>query len=255
MKVQDAMRQQLQSGIFAPGSMASGSAAMKIGPRNHGIKIMRGFVRWLSQWWGKQHPPAMDEIRADEIGAAVRVLYGTRHARRKRQRKRRHVTYRERDQIAWLLLRLQQERKEPQTMKRNEWLEQFKNHVSSMTTNLSPDMVDDVAEYAEQAAEDQEHLTGTQDPAMWQAPAAAAQEFMNTLSDEDRAQGAQPEKPAHPQGEPPGQAKPKPGEPGYQQPGQKPEETPPPKPNQDLPEGEPYPDQGLPNPQQRQSSR
>jgi type VI secretion system protein len=58
---------------------------------------------------------------------------------------------------------------------------------------------------------------------------------------------ARPEEhPQHPHGEPPGQAKPKPGEPGYTQPGQKPETTPPPAPNQDLPEAPPAPNQDLP---------
>jgi len=119
----------------------------------------------------------LDTVTAEEIGAAVRVLYGKRHGRRKRQRKRRHVTYKQRDAIAWLLLRLQQERRENTTMAktRAEWINEFSQHMAGLSDYDDTD----IADVAELTANDQEDRTGSADSAMWQNPQAAAQTVLN----------------------------------------------------------------------------
>jgi len=139
----------------------------------------------------------LDKVSAEEIGNAVRTLYGTRSERRKRQRKRRHVTYKQRDAIAWLLIRLAHERKE-RTMTRQDWTAAFTEYM----TGLSDYPPEDISEAAETAADQQEALAGTDDAALWQNPAGAARLVLNQWNRdaEEAAEAEQPDPDAPPEG-------------------------------------------------------
>jgi len=142
---------------------------------------LRAWVRHVAAWLDSREGQVLDRVAPEEIGNAVRVLYGTRHARRKRQRKRRHVTYKQRDAIAWLLIRLHHERTERTEMNRQEWMNQFRAHMSGVSDFTDTDIVD----ASEVAADEQQERTGTDDAAMWQPPMAAAQTTLNEWNREE----------------------------------------------------------------------
>jgi len=125
-----------------------------------------------------------ESVTQEEIEHALRTLYGTRASWRKRQRKRAHMTYKQRDEIAWLLLRMQREIGHAK-MTKSEWIDYFFTY----TRNLAHDTTDQTAmDAATKAADEQQAKTGSDDAAMWQAPGAAAQQAMNAWNAEQESQ-------------------------------------------------------------------
>jgi hypothetical protein len=200
------------------------------------MKLAWPWIPRLAAWLQRAHGAALDSVDPEEIGAAVRLLYGTRNARRKRQRKRRHLSYKQRDGIAWLLIRLQHERKGNAKMSRTraDWISEFTQQMSG----LSDHNAHDIADAAEQKADDQQARTGTDDAAMWQNPGASAQATLNEWNAETQEAGEQRNN-------------------GEQRAAGRPGQDDNDRPNQDLPnepgrdrpgENRPRPDQGLPEP-------
>lgn len=147
--------------------------------------LLRACVHRVAALFDHGKGQELDTVSAEEIGNAVRMLYGTHTTRRKRQRKRRHVTYKQRDAIAWLLIRLQHERKEHRQMNRTDWVNQFTQYIG----NMSEFNAQEIADAAEAKASEQNERTGTDDAAMWQAPGAAAQAQMNEWNREAEEAG------------------------------------------------------------------
>jgi hypothetical protein len=128
-----------------------------------------------------------DAITAEQIGAAVRLLYGSRNARRKRQRKRRHVSYKQRDEIAWLLLRMYHERRNNEMSKtRAEWITEFTQNMKGQGSDYDDE---NISAAAEEQANDQQQRSGSEDAALWQNPAASARSVLNEWNADEQEAG------------------------------------------------------------------
>jgi len=108
---------------------------------------------------------------AGEIRNALRWLHGTRVAVRKHQRRRLHLTYRQRDAIAALLVRLTGVHN---TMTPQAWIEAFAQYLGQVADITA----EDAQQEGELEAQQQQSQFGD-DASLWQSPTAAAQQTAN----------------------------------------------------------------------------
>lgn len=122
------------------------------------------------------NPVAMGEVRT-----ALRWLAGYRHARRKHQRARAHLSYAQRDAIAALVCRLYQPERTEMPMSRNDWVTQCAAYLLQLGV-----LHGDAEHQSEELAEKQQAEYGP-DAALWQSPMASAQQRATELHTEAEA--------------------------------------------------------------------